>query len=162
MKITNKNSIYLYVKIATVNMIIVFSATVLLWAFTKNHFINSIFFRGIVFCCCIIVLFIFNFIKRHTFQYENVEGILTFKNENFLKFIDWETDRFSKYQLIDFEIKEAGINKKLYIKQHQKKITLVYNITFLSDAEVQNLTEDFKSIILKNCFYLQKQFTPVG
>lgn len=161
MKINNKNRL-LYCNITIINLLIIFVTLISLWVCTEIYYTNYNALQQILLCSCIIVLFIFNFLQRHIFQYENNDKVLIFKNENLLKFLETRTDKISKTQLIDFEIKQNGISKILYIKQNRKDNILLYNIDFLSDTELQNLTEDLKNVILKNCFHQQKHFIAIA
>ena len=103
----------------------------------------------------ILLLFLFFIRGRQIFEYDSDGEAVNFKNRHILPFLGNEArDEFPKYKIISFEIVNALIFRKLYIKIKSKKdhsaIVLKYDISYLSGREIKDLKMSLKKIVKAN------------
>ncbi|MDO4763939.1 MAG: hypothetical protein Q4A00_06105 [Flavobacteriaceae bacterium] len=91
---------------------------------------------------------------RQIFEYDSDGEALNFKNYNVLSFLESEArDEFPKYKLISYEIVNAILFKRLYIRIKSKKknaSTLKYDISYLSRKEIRDLRTSLNKVIKYN------------
>ena len=80
---------------------------------------------------------------RQIFEYDSDGEALNFKNYGIIPFLGKEVkDEFPKYKLLSFEVIDAIIFKRLYIKISSKKhkeSVLKYDISYLTSKEIKDL-----------------------
>ncbi len=102
----------------------------------------------------VIFALIFYFGGRQIFEYDSDGEALNFKNRNVILFLSKPlSDEFPKYKLKKYEIVNLLIIKRLYITISSKKnqhIMLKYDISYLSNQELQDLKMSLNRVIKAN------------
>jgi len=91
---------------------------------------------------------------RQIFEYDSDGEALNFKNHSIIPFLRKEAkDEFPKYKLVSFEIVNALLFKRLYIritsKKHKESI-LKYDISYLTGSEIRDLKLSLQRTIKAN------------
>ena len=91
---------------------------------------------------------------RQIFEYDSDGEALNFKNHSIIPFLEKEAkDEFPKYKLVSFEIVNALLFKRLYIritsKKHKESI-LKYDISYLTSSEIRDLKLSLQRTIKAN------------
>ena len=91
---------------------------------------------------------------RQIFEYDSDGEALNFKNHSIIPFLGKEAkDEFPKYKLVSFEIVNALLFKRLYIritsKKHKESI-LKYDISYLTGNEIRDLKLSLQRTIKAN------------
>ena len=91
---------------------------------------------------------------RQIFEYDSDGEALNFKNHSIIHFLGKEAkDEFPKYKLVSFEIVNALLFKRLYIritsKKHKESI-LKYDISYLTSSEIRDLKLSLQRTIKAN------------
>ena len=91
---------------------------------------------------------------RQIFEYDSDGEALNFKNHSIITFLGKEAkDEFPKYKLVSFEIVNALLFKRLYIritsKKHKESI-LKYDISYLTSSEIRDLKLSLQRTIKAN------------
>ena len=91
---------------------------------------------------------------RQIFEYDSDGEALNFKNHSIIPFLGKEAkDEFPKYKLVSFEIVNALLFKRLYIritsKKHKESI-LKYDISYLTSSEIRDLKLSLQRTIKAN------------
>ncbi|WKS94452.1 hypothetical protein [Riemerella columbina] len=91
---------------------------------------------------------------RPIFEYDSDGEALNFRNKNFIPFLRKESrDEFPKYKLKSYEIVNARLFKRLYIKLQSKKgntTVLKYDISYLKNKELRDLKLSLNKIVKNN------------
>jgi len=91
---------------------------------------------------------------RQIFEYDSDGEALNFKNHSIIPFLEKEAkDEFPKYKLVSFEIVNALIFKRLYIKitsKKHKESVLKYDISYLTSSEIRDLKLSLQRTIKAN------------
>ena len=104
----------------------------------------------------VVLLILFLVRGRQIFEYDSDGEAVNFKNRNIIPFLSKEIrDEFPKYKILSYEVVNAIIFKRLYIKIKSKKeqrhaIILKYDISYLTDKEIKDLKFSLKKIIKAN------------
>lgn len=100
------------------------------------------------------VIGVFYFRGRQIFEFDSDGEGLTIKNRHILPyFFPPSSDEFPKYKLISYDIIDAVIVRRLYIKIKSKKsaaLTLKYDISDLTKKEVGDLKHSLSKVISNN------------
>ena len=88
-------------------------------------------------------------------DYDSDGEAVNFKNRNIIPFLTKEAkDEFPKYKLISYEVVNAILFKKLFIKIRSKKdhaaIILKYDISYLTIKEIKDLKVSLSKIVKAN------------
>ena len=91
---------------------------------------------------------------RQIFEYDSDGEALNFKNYSIIPFLGKEAkDEFPKYKLVSFEVVNALLFKRLYIritsKKHKESI-LKYDISYLTSSEIRDLKLSLQRTIKAN------------
>ena len=91
---------------------------------------------------------------RQIFEYDSDGEALNFKNHSIIQFLGKEAkDEFPKYKLVSFEIVNALLFKRLYIKitsKKHKESILKYDISYLTSSEIRDLKLSLQRTIKAN------------
>ena len=91
---------------------------------------------------------------RQIFEYDSDGEALNFKNHSIIPFLGNEAkDEFPKYKLVSFEIVNALLFKRLYIKitsKKHKESILKYDISYLTSSEIRDLKLSLQRTIKAN------------
>ena len=102
----------------------------------------------------ILFAMVFYFRGRQIFEYDSDGEALNFKNRNVVSFLDKAlNDEFPKYKLLDYEIVNAIILKRLYITISSKRnnsLILKYDISYLKKKELNDLKISLSKVIKNN------------
>ena len=103
-----------------------------------------------------VLLILFLVRGRQIFEYDSDGEAVNFKNRNIIPFLSKEIrDEFPKYKILSYEVVNAFLFKKLYVKiksrkEHHQAIILKYDISYLTDKEIKDLKFSLKKIIKAN------------
>ncbi|MBU4539046.1 MAG: hypothetical protein L6264_04250 [Weeksellaceae bacterium] len=101
-----------------------------------------------------VFLCVFYLRGRQIFEYDSDGEALNFKNRNVLVFFDKPiSDEFPKYKLMNYEIVNAVIFKRLFITISSKKnhpIILKYDVSYLTKKELNDLKISLSKVIKTN------------
>ena len=90
----------------------------------------------------IVILILFHFRGKQIFEYDSDGEALNFKNRNVITFLDKVvSDEFPKYKLLNYEVVNALLFKRLYITISSKKsnsVILRYDISYLTNKEIKD------------------------
>lgn len=91
---------------------------------------------------------------RQIFEYDSDGEALNFKNRNVVLFLDKPlSDEFPKYKLLEYDIVNAIILRRLYITISSKKnanLVLKYDISYLTKKEINDLKVSLSKVIRVN------------
>ena len=91
---------------------------------------------------------------RQIFEYDSDGEALNFKNRNVVLFLDKPlNDEFPKYKLLNYEVVNIFILKRLYISISSKKtknLMLRYDISYLTKKELNDLKFSLSKVIKNN------------
>lgn len=155
MRLNNKNKapIYqFYITLATVSLIIGMGMSFL--HFIKLPVLSKTISYGLVFFS--VILYSVILIRgRQIFEYDSDGEALNFNNHSIiLPFLGKNVrDEFPKYKLISYDIINAIIFKRLYIKIKSKKnknTLLKYDISYLTSKEIIDLKISLNKVIKQN------------
>lgn len=153
MRLTNRNRApYYNFALTLINVLIIIGIAAYILEKTKLAMFGdeSIFFIILP----VLLLIIFLLRGRQIFEYDSDGEAINFKNRNIIPFIGREArDEFPKYKLLSYEVVNAFIFKKLYIKIKSKKehsTILKYDISYLTNKEVKDLKTSLRKIIHQN------------
>lgn len=111
--------------------------------------------ESILFIVFPVVVFLVYLLRgKEIFEYDSEGEVLNFRNSYILPFLGKEIrDEFPKYKILSFDVVNAIIFKRLFIKIKSKKdhvALLKYDISYLSDKDVNDLKFSLKKIIAAN------------
>ena len=153
MRLTNRNKAGLYNFLSTLSImsLVVGFVAFLLEHYKYDYLDESAYLFLII---PIIGALIFYFRGRQIFEYDSDGEALNFKNRNVVMFLDKPlTDEFPKYKLLSYEILNAIILKRLYIKISSKKsnmLILRYDVSYLTKKEINDLKFSLSKVIKNN------------
>lgn len=104
----------------------------------------------------VLVLLIFVWRGKQIFEYDSDGEAVNFRNRNIIPFLSKEIrDEFPKYKIISYEVVNAIIFKRLYIKIKSKKdhnhaTILKYDISYLTEKEIKDIKFSLRKIIHTN------------
>ena len=154
MRLTNKNKAPLYnftLTFATLCLIIgcmmSFLNIIKLPVFGKMASTSLILLGGAIY----IILYLRG---RQIFEYDSDGEALNFRNYSIIPFLGREArDEFPKYKLVSFEVVNALLFKRLYIKitsKKHKESILKYDISYLTGSEIRDLKLSLQRTIKAN------------
>ena len=154
MRLSNRNKAPYYNFLLTlINVIIVLGIFAFILEKTRLAMFGGEEVLFLIIPFCLLLLFILR--GRQIFEYDSDGEAVNFKNRHILPFLGNEArDEFPKYKIISFEIVNALIFRKLYVKIKSKKdhsaIVLKYDISYLSGREIKDLKMSLKKIVKAN------------
>lgn len=153
MRLSNKRKEGIYQFIGTA--VVFFSILSTLIYLVDIYEFNMFGWRAFLFMLvCILALIIFYLKGRQIFEYDSDGEALNFKNRNIISLLGQDiSDEFPKYKLLDYDIVNAVVFKRLYISISSKKthsVTLKYDISYLTNREIRDLKISLKKVIQEN------------
>ena len=153
MRLSNRSRIPIYNFVLTlINVLIVIGLAGFILEKTRLAMFGN---ESILFILLPVVLLILFLVRgRQIFEYDSDGEAVNFKNRNIIPFLSKEIrDEFPKYKILSYEVVNAIVFKKLYIKIKSKKehiAVLKYDISYLTDKEIKDLKFSLKKIIKAN------------
>ena len=102
----------------------------------------------------IVILILFHFRGKQIFEYDSDGEALNFKNRNVITFLDKVvSNEFPKYKLLNYEVVNALLFKRLYITISSKKsnsVILRYDISYLTNKEIKDLKFSLNKVLKAN------------
>ena len=155
MRLSNRSRIPIYNFVLTlINVLIVIGLAGFILEKTRLAMFGN---ESILFVLLPVVLLILFLVRgRQIFEYDSDGEAVNFKNRNIIPFLSKEIrDEFPKYKILSYEVVNAIVFKKLYIKikskkEHHQAIILKYDISYLTDKEIKDLKFSLKKIIKAN------------
>ncbi len=153
MRLSNRNKVPVYNFILTlINVLIIVGVIAFILEETRLFMLGRESILFIIVPITFLLLFIIR--GRQIFEYDSDGEAVNFKNKNIVPFLGKEArDEFPKYKIISFEVVNAIIFKKLFIKIKSKKdhnTILKYDISYLNKREIKDLKASLKKITHKN------------
>lgn len=154
MRLNNKNKTPIYqffITLATVMLVIGLGMSFL--NFVQLPVLGKKLSYGAIFLS--ILMYIVIYIRgRQIFEYDSDGEALNFKNYNILSFLGKESrDEFPKYKLISYEIVNAILFKRLYIKltsRKKKETILKYDVSYLTAKQIRDLKISLNKVVKNN------------
>ena len=153
MRLSNRSRIPIYNFVLTlINVLIVIGLAGFILEKTRLAMFGN---ESILFVLLPVVLLILFLVRgQQIFEYDSDGEAVNFKNRNIIPFLSKEIrDEFPKYKILSYEVVNAIVFKKLYIKIKSKKehiAVLKYDISYLTDKEIKDLKFSLKKIIKAN------------
>ena len=153
MRLSNRSRIPIYNFVLTlINVLIVIGLAGFILEKTRLAMFGN---ESILFVLLPVVLLILFLVRgRQIFEYDSDGEAVNFKNRNIIPFLSKEIrDEFPKYKILSYEVVNAIVFKKLYIKIKSKKehiAVLKYDISYLTDKEIKDLKTSLRKIIHQN------------
>ena len=155
MRLSNRSRIPIYNFVLTlINVLIVIGLAGFILEKTRLAMFGN---ESVLFVLLPFVLLILFLVRgRQIFEYDSDGEAVNFKNRNIIPFLSKEIrDEFPKYKILSYEVVNAFLFKKLYVKiksrkQHHQAIILKYDISYLTDKEIKDLKFSLKKIIKAN------------
>ena len=153
MRLSNRSRIPIYNFVFTlINVLILIGLAGFILEKTRLAMFGN---ESVLFVLLPVVLLILFLVRgRQIFEYDSDGEAVNFKNRNIIPFLSKEIrDEFPKYKILSYEVVNAIVFKKLYIKIKSKKehiAVLKYDISYLTDKEIKDLKFSLKKIIKAN------------
>ena len=155
MRLSNRSRIPIYNFVLTlINVLILIGLAGFILEKTRLAMFGN---ESILFVLLPVVLLILFLVRgRQIFEYDSDGEAVNFKNRNIIPFLSKEIrDEFPKYKILSYEVVNAFLFKKLYVKiksrkEHHQAIILKYDISYLTDKEIKDLKFSLKKIIKAN------------
>ena len=153
MRLSNRSRIPIYNFVLTlINVLILIGLAGFILEKTRLAMFGN---ESILFVLLPVVLLILFLVRgRQIFEYDSDGEAVNFKNRNIIPFLSKEIrDEFPKYKILSYEVVNAIVFKKLYIKIKSKKehiAVLKYDISYLTDKEIKDLKTSLRKIIHQN------------
>ena len=153
MRLSNRSRIPIYNFVLTlINVLIVIGLAGFILEKTRLAMFGN---ESVLFVLLPVVLLILFLVRgRQIFEYDSDGEAVNFKNRNIIPFLSKEIrDEFPKYKILSYEVVNAIVFKKLYIKIKSKKehiAVLKYDISYLTDKEIKDLKTSLRKIIHQN------------
>ena len=153
MRLSNRSRIPIYnFVLILINVLIVIGLAGFILEKTRLAMFGN---ESVLFVLLPVVLLILFLVRgRQIFEYDSDGEAVNFKNRNIIPFLSKEIrDEFPKYKILSYEVVNAIVFKKLYIKIKSKKehiAVLKYDISYLTDKEIKDLKFSLKKIIKAN------------
>lgn len=147
MRLSNRSRIPIYNFVLTlINVLIVIGLAGFILEKTRLAMFGN---ESVLFVLLPVVLLILFLVRgRQIFEYDSDGEAVNFKNRNIIPFLSKEIrDEFPKYKILSYEVVNAIVFKKLYIKIKSKKehiAVLKYDISYLTDKEIKDLKFSLK------------------
>ena len=153
MRLSNRSRIPIYNFVLTlINVLIVIGLAGFILEKTRLAMFGNESVLFVLFPVVLLILFLVR--GRQIFEYDSDGEAVNFKNKNIIPFLSKEIrDEFPKYKILSYEVVNAIVFKKLYIKIKSKKehiAVLKYDISYLTDKEIKDLKFSLKKIIKAN------------
>lgn len=153
MRLSNRNKAGYFNFISTlVIMIFVFGISVFILEYFIYDYLDSA--QWLLIIIPLLFLLVFYFRGRQIFEYDSDGEALNFKNRNVIQFFDRSlSDEFPKYKLLSYEVVNIWVLKRLYITISSKKnskLTLRYDVSYLTDKELNDLKFSLSKVIKGN------------
>jgi hypothetical protein len=153
MRLNNRNKIALFHFLITFVIITFFTGIAAF--FVERYLYNYLgWSSSLLIIIPTLLLIIFYYRGRPIFEYDSDGEALNIKNRN--PFIFWSkplSDEFPKYKLMNYEIVNAIVLKRLFLTIASKKnhsIILKYDISYLTKKEVSDLKLSLSKVIKVN------------
>lgn len=154
MRLNNKNKTPIYqffITLATVMFVIGLGMSFL--NFVQLPVLGKKISYGVILLS--ILMYIVIYIRgRQIFEYDSDGEALNFKNYNIVSFLGKESrDEFPKYKLISYEIVNAILFKRLYIKltsRKKKETILKYDVSYLTAKQIRDLKISLNKVVKNN------------
>ena len=152
MRLNNRNKAGYFQFLSILVLMILVGGIVLYFIDRSNEHINL----GSVLLLIIPLFFALIFYLRGSqiFEYDSDGEALNFRNKNVVFFLNKaKSDEFPKYKLLDYEIVNLILYKRLYVTISSKKsksVILKYDISYLSGKELDDLKSSLKKVLSKN------------
>ena len=153
MRLSNRSRIPIYnFVLILINVLIVIGLAGFILEKTRLAMFGN---ESVLFVLLPVVLLILFLVRgRQIFEYDSDGEAVNFKNRNIIPFLSKEIrDEFPKYKILSYEVVNAIVFKKLYIKIKSKKehiAVLKYDISYLTDKEIKDLKTSLRKIIHQN------------
>lgn len=153
MRLSNRNKAGFYNFLNTLLLMILVGG--ILGFFIEHYKFNILGWKSYFLIIIPIILLIIFYIRgRQIFEYDSDGEALNFKNRNVIPFLKKSsTDEFPKYKLINYEVLNGVIFKRLYITISSKKghpIILKYDVSYLTKKELGDLKYSLSKTIKYN------------
>lgn len=153
MRLSNRNKSNKYHAVFTSLLILLMGGLIIFTIEQSNvHMFGSESFLFILVPIFLIFLYILR--GRQIFEYDSEGEAINFRNTCVIPIIYKEIrDEFPKYKLISYELINAILFRKLYIRINSKKecvLILKYDISYLSMREIKDLKQSLNKIIKAN------------
>lgn len=154
MRLTNKRRIPYYQFVFTaINMLLIIG--VALYILETQGFNPFPRYVDKLFIGIPLLLYVWFYLRgRQIFEYDSDGEALNFFNKNIVLLLGKDIkDEFPKYKLLSYDIVDAILFKRLYIKLSSKKgsaITLKYEISYLNSKEIRDLKFSLNKVIKAN------------
>ena len=152
MRLNNRNKAGYFQFLSILVLMILVGGIVLYFIDRSNERINL----GSVLLLIIPLFFALIFYLRGSqiFEYDSDGEALNFRSRNVVFFLNKaKSDEFPKYKLLDYEIVNLILYKRLYVTISSKKsksVILKYDISYLSGKELDDLKSSLKKVLSKN------------
>ncbi|KIA83421.1 hypothetical protein OA84_07855 [Kaistella solincola] len=152
MRLNNRNKAGYFQFLSILVLMVLVGGIVLYFIDRSNERINL----GSVLLLIIPLFFALIFYLRGSqiFEYDSDGEALNFRNKNVVFFLNKaKSDEFPKYKLLDYEIVNLILYKRLYVTISSKKsksVILKYDISYLSGKELDDLKSSLKKVLSKN------------
>lgn len=153
MRLSNRHKSGIYNFVNTLMYVILASGVLLfLYERYKHDFLGAESYLLLVIPVLLILLF--NFRGKQIFEYDSDGEALNFKNRNLVQLISKPiNDEFPKYKLKKYEVVNGLFFRRLYITIISKKehhIILKYDISYLTNKEVNDLKHSLSKVVKEN------------
>lgn len=155
MRLSNRSRVPIYNFVLTlINMFIIIGFAAFVLEKTRLAMFGNESFLFIIIPILMVILFWVR--GRQIFEYDSDGEAVNFKNKNIIPFLSKEIrDEFPKYKILSYEVVNAYIFKRLYVRIKSRKephhaIILKYDISYLRDKEVNDLRFSLKKIVKAN------------
>lgn len=102
----------------------------------------------------VLLLLIYKLRGKEIFEYDSDGEAINFRNRYVIPFLGKEIrDEFPKYKVVSYEVVNAIVFKRLFIKIIGRKdytVLLKYDISYLSTKEINDLKFSLKKIVAEN------------
>ena len=152
MRLNNRNKAGYFQFLSILVLMVLVGGMVLYFIDRSNERINL----GSILLLVIPLFFALIFYLRGSqiFEYDSDGEALNFRNKNVVFFLNKaKSDEFPKYKLLNYEIVNMLLFKRLYVTISSKKsksLILKYDISYLSGKEVADLKSSLKKVLRKN------------
>ncbi|WDT67289.1 hypothetical protein [Cloacibacterium sp. TD35] len=155
MRLSNRSRVPIYNFVLTlINMFIIIGFAAFILEKTRLAMFGNESFLFIIIPILMLILFWVR--GRQIFEYDSDGEAVNFKNKNIIPFLSKEIrDEFPKYKILSYEVVNAYIFKRLYVRIKSRKephhaIILKYDISYLRNKEVNDLRFSLKKIVKAN------------
>ena len=152
MRLNNRNKAGYFQFLSILVLMILVGGIVLYFIDRSNEHINL----GSVSLLIFPLFFALIFYLRGSqiFEYDSDGEAFNFRNKNVVFFLNKaKSDEFPKYKLLDYEIVNLILYKRLYVTisiKKSKSVILKYDISYLSGKELDDLKSSLKKVLSKN------------